>query len=742
MGWQADEGHERGMRPAGMPGLPVPDPSTGDPGLHGFAKGGDWDTCPPSAALAIALESASGPEWRCPEATKDELAGLLRQWQALESWAAAGKLGVLRALIRDEDQPLPGGGHHGDLPDGWTRSLTHDVALALSMPAVSAENLMWLAWDLAARLPGTGDLLATGQLTYAKAKAVNEALQPLSEQDAAAAESIILPDLPGKTYGQAERLALQAAITVDPESAARRREDAEQRKSRVEMFREQSGAAALSGRDLPTDQALTAHASLCARAQEYKDSGAFPDDTRMDQYRAAAYLDLLNDIPAEVRIASGQIIPVIRTNQPDATGRSDDGGQITPDARRAWSEGDDPDDGHGPDGQGPDGRGPDGRGPDGRGPDGQGPDGRGPDGRGPDGRGPDGQGPGGRGPGGRGPDGQGPDGHGPDGQSPDGHGPDGHGPRGEGPDGRGPGGQGPRGSGPNDKEPNGNGGASPNAASPRLADLVLPLSTLLGLADRPGEGHALGPLDPDLCRALAMSAAASPHTTLCVTVTDEHGIAIGHGCARLPTKETAGPAGTGTLAEPAGAAPPLPSRVNLTITATRLAQLNRPGRPGRQSGQPTQAKRSPGQPGHPPWLLTNTSDHGPPGGHGTWTLTLPDDSQRTVRLEPMPTFGCDHRHESHAYQPNDTLRHLVQVRDYTCTFPSCSRHARESDFEHAVPYDKGGRTCACNAGARSRQCHQVKQSAGWTVTQPRPGWHQWTTPSGRAYLREPKRYPI
>jgi hypothetical protein len=182
--------------------------------------------------------------------------GLLRQWQALESWAAAGKLGVLRALIRDEDQPLPGGGHHGDLPDGWTRSLTHDVALALSMPAVSAENLMWLAWDLAARLPGTGDLLAAGKLTYAKAKAVNEALQPLSEQDAATAESMILPDLPGKTYGQAERLALQAAITVDPESAARRREDAEQRKSRVEMFREQSGAAALSGRDLPTDQTL------------------------------------------------------------------------------------------------------------------------------------------------------------------------------------------------------------------------------------------------------------------------------------------------------------------------------------------------------------------------------------------------------------------------------------------------------------------------------------------------------
>ena len=44
-------------------------------------------------------------------------------------------------------------------------------------------------------------------------------------------------------------------------------------------------------------------------------------------------------------------------------------------------------------------------------------------------------------------------------------------------------------------------------------------------------------------------------------------------------------------------------------------------------------------------------------------------------LGPVPTYDCDHRNESHAYKPNDTLRHLVQIRDYECTFPPCSRHA-------------------------------------------------------------------
>jgi hypothetical protein len=58
-----------------------------------------------------------------------------------------------------------------------------------------------------------------------------------------------------------------------------------------------------------------------------------------------------------------------------------------------------------------------------------------------------------------------------------------------------------------------------------------------------------------------------------------------------------------------------------------------------------------------------------------------------------------------------------------------------------LPCDQGGRTCACNAGARSRACHRVKQSKDWTVTQPQPGWHQWTTPAGRVYTQDPKRYP-
>src|SRR3984957_7117149 len=194
VGWQPGKDNGTGSTPG-------PAEPTCDSQLPGFRKDGEWDTGRPSAALAAVLEAASGAQWRCPGATRDEMLGMLRQWQALESWAAAGKLGLLRALIRDDDQPLLGGGYHGDLPDGWTKALTHEVALALSMPAVSAEHLMWLAWNLRAVLPGTGDLLAVGQLTMAKARAVEQALSQLTAADGATAEAMIIQDLPRKTYG-------------------------------------------------------------------------------------------------------------------------------------------------------------------------------------------------------------------------------------------------------------------------------------------------------------------------------------------------------------------------------------------------------------------------------------------------------------------------------------------------------------------------------------------------------------
>src|SRR5215469_15250449 len=68
--------------------------------LAAFAEGGAGDTCPPGPELAATIAELSGPEWRCAGATDEELIGLLGRWDALGSWVEAGRLGVVRELLR------------------------------------------------------------------------------------------------------------------------------------------------------------------------------------------------------------------------------------------------------------------------------------------------------------------------------------------------------------------------------------------------------------------------------------------------------------------------------------------------------------------------------------------------------------------------------------------------------------------------------------------------------------------
>ena len=252
---------------------------------------------------------------------------------------------------------------------------------------------------------------------------------------------------------------------------------------------------------------------------------------------------------------------------------------------------------------------------------------------------------------------------------------------------------------PDATDPAGNGGPGTGAGVAANIMLTVPLTTLLGLADRPGDAPGWGALNPALARQMTAAAARNPRSTWCITVTDEQGHAIGHGCAKL-------------------------RRARRKPSQTRR-------KPDRTS--PHASRDGPG--------LTPSATPGPDGGYGTWHLTNAG-RDYTVQLHPIPVTSCDHRYESAGYRPGRLLRHLVEVRDGQCTQPTCARSARRCDFEHAVPYDQGGRTCGCNGGCRCRRDHRVKQSPGWTVTQPQPGYHQWTTPSGRTFTSEPMRYPI
>src|SRR3984957_9985264 len=254
MGWQAGDSSWPGEVPGQEDCLPEL--------LAGFAHGGKWEAVPPSAVLVAALAAAAGPRGLYEGADTGALVGIVRQWAAIESWAAAGMLGALRAMMREDGQGRPLLRRRNDLPDGWSDSFNYEIAAALAMGPVSAGNLAGLAWTLGTRLPGIGRLLADGTLTKPKAKLIVATFEPLDEDEATRAEALILGDLKGKTWFQVERLAWRAALAVAPDIAERRRTAAERKRARVTLFREESGAAALSGRDLPAAQTLTGHANI------------------------------------------------------------------------------------------------------------------------------------------------------------------------------------------------------------------------------------------------------------------------------------------------------------------------------------------------------------------------------------------------------------------------------------------------------------------------------------------------
>ena len=130
MGWQAEDN----PRPGEMPGQGEFRRAS----LGGFQHDGALAGAPPSAALAVALETAAGPDGLYEGADIDAMVGIVRQWAAIESWAAAGKLAALRAMMREDGDGQPLLRRRADLPDGWDDSLNYEVAAALAMGPVSA----------------------------------------------------------------------------------------------------------------------------------------------------------------------------------------------------------------------------------------------------------------------------------------------------------------------------------------------------------------------------------------------------------------------------------------------------------------------------------------------------------------------------------------------------------------------------------------------------------------------------
>jgi hypothetical protein len=140
------------------------------------------------------------------------------------------------------------------------------------------------------------------------------------------------------------------------------------------------------------------------------------------------------------------------------------------------------------------------------------------------------------------------------------------------------------------------------------------------------------------------------------------------------------------------------------------------------------------------WCFTITSPDGSAAAHAcaragpqagqpviTWAAGLQD------KLQFLQSGTCQHLREAPGYAWPAKLRHLIEVRQRTCSAPGCRRPAVACDIDHTRPYDQGGPTCECNGSPLCRRHHRAKQAPGWHLTQDQPGVMTWHLPSGRTY---------
>ncbi|MFJ8909790.1 DUF222 domain-containing protein [Amycolatopsis sp. NPDC102389] len=169
------------------------------------------------------------------------------------------------------------------------RSVTQEVAFALSVGDHHAGALVAAADALTARLPRTLGLMDHGELAGFSAMKVAAATVWLSDEDARTVDTLLEDRIPGKNPDQVRKAANHAANTVDPDGADARTERHREGR-RLTVRQGESGVASIEVEDGPVEKVTAAYQRIDrqARALNTKD-----EPRTLEQLRADVALDLL-----------------------------------------------------------------------------------------------------------------------------------------------------------------------------------------------------------------------------------------------------------------------------------------------------------------------------------------------------------------------------------------------------------------------------------------------------------------
>jgi hypothetical protein len=284
-----------------------------------FGQDGGADLLRPGPVLAALTAQAVA----CAHSlTDDELIGVLQAARRMANLATYQQTVAIAEFARRRQgefeaakaRGVPVGCRDGEFPGA-------ELAMELVDTVAYTGARIDTAIELAARLPRTLAGMAAGTIDLARACTIASRTQVMADADATGADEVLAGAAPDLRPDQLARKAAALEMKLAPEAVAARKAIAREDR-RVEARREDSGNAALSGRELDTADVIASKAHIDAIAAKLRDAGL---DGTLGQLRALAFTDLtqgrnpLDRIkPPEARDPSNaSTAPAANADEPD-----------------------------------------------------------------------------------------------------------------------------------------------------------------------------------------------------------------------------------------------------------------------------------------------------------------------------------------------------------------------------------------------------------------------------------------
>jgi len=277
-----DDAESGGSGPAAPSGVPEPEEDLQGPqqglfvclpaeelSLAGFAQNGQADTMAPGGLLATVLHTVIGEGGSgLPGLSDDQLIGVLSGGKRMESFAAWVQLAALRELARRRPAVEPGDTGRA----GFSDFAGDELMAQFHLTREAATGQIVYACAVADRLPRTFAALAAGRIHSFAVKIIEDETMFLSSDNVAKADEALSDLAQSNSFARLRYAAHRLVLKLDPDYAKRRKDEA-RKYAHVSRFREDTGNAAISGREMPPDEVLASWQHVEQRALELRAAG-------------------------------------------------------------------------------------------------------------------------------------------------------------------------------------------------------------------------------------------------------------------------------------------------------------------------------------------------------------------------------------------------------------------------------------------------------------------------------------